>query len=60
MLEAVIEIEYDMIRRMKGKYASVIYQKGIVLDIYASAIHKDYMNQRLVHQMVMTNEILGL
>jgi hypothetical protein len=60
MLEGVLELENDMLKKIKGEYSTIIKENGVVMDIWGVAIHKDYMGKRLLYQMMIANEVLGL
>ena len=47
-------------KKIKGEYEKVITEKGVVMDIWGVALHKDYMGKRLLYQMMIANEVLGL
>jgi len=32
---------------------------GKVIDIWGATLHKDYIGKRLLHKMMLANEILG-
>jgi len=49
-----------LLKKIKGEYSKVITEKGAVMDIWIVALHQDYMGKRLLHQMIIANEVLGL
>jgi hypothetical protein len=60
MLEGVLELENDMLKKIKGEYSTIIKENGVVMDIWGVAINKDYMGKKLLYQMMIANEVLGL
>jgi hypothetical protein len=60
MLEGVLELENYLLKKIKGEYSTITKENGVVMDIWGVAIHEDYMGKRLLYQMMIANEVLGL
>ncbi len=42
-----------------GKYQPLLREKGVVMDIWGVALKKQHMGKRLLHKMMLANELLG-
>ena len=56
----IIEMEDVMCSMIKPSYRTHISAVGKVIDIWGVTLHKDYTGKRLLHKMMLANEVLGM
>lgn len=49
----------EMIEMLKPEYRQILKEKRSVLDIWGVSILKEHTGKKLLHKMMLANEMLG-